>query len=289
MLHEKILLCRPMGGLNDMLVQIEKCWRYALESNRTLFVDTLRGGFLDPLNHYFKDVDGMIFGVPHIKSEMTIFPSHDSLRDVKYKTKFARSLGKHILIDSGEPITFDFTKNYSQDILIHHQSGGGTSAIKVLKKLKLLPNIAEYIQKQISELGDYDSIHVRNTDSKTNYKFFFSELKIPSERDIVLCSDDFSCQEYARSFFPNRVFIPNPAPDTNQKPLHNNKNLPRLSSNISAIADLLILASGKNLYFTTLVPDALITRNVNISGFSRLAKQLHDNPSVINHLLVDYL
>lgn len=286
MSRDKILLCRPRGGLNDILVQIEKCWRYALESNRALFVDTLRGGFSDSLNHYFRDVDGMTFGVPHISSEMTIFPTHDSLRDVDYKIRYDRSLRKHILIDSGEPITFDFTKNYSQDILIHHQSGGGNQAIEVLKKLKLLPNIAKKIRKQISDLGDYDSIHVRNTDYKTKYKLFFSELKIPSERNIALCSDDFACQEYGKFFFSNRVFIPNPAPDTNQKPLHNDENLPRLSTNISAIADLLILASGKNLHFSTLDPDSTGGR-VKISGFSTLAKQLHENPSVINHLLVD--
>lgn len=40
MLEAKYLLCRPRGGLNDTLSQIEKCWRYADSHDRILIVDT---------------------------------------------------------------------------------------------------------------------------------------------------------------------------------------------------------------------------------------------------------
>lgn len=36
-MEQGIVFCRPWGGLNDMLVQIEKCWRYALKYNRFLY------------------------------------------------------------------------------------------------------------------------------------------------------------------------------------------------------------------------------------------------------------
>jgi hypothetical protein len=275
-----VLLCRPRGGFNDMLVQIEKCWRYALKSERLLFIDASRSGFLDCLNNYFYNLDGATFGVPTIHSGMTFFPNHDTLKNLDYTTQYNRDLRNFTFKNSEVLVTFDFSKIYSHDVLIHEQCGGGNTSIEVLKKLKLLPEIAEKIRQQIYDLGDYDSIHVRNTDYTTNYKKFFSELLIPSERKVVLCSDDFACEEYARSFFSNRVFIPNPSPDTNQKPLHSNKNLDRKSTNISAMSDLLILASGKNFHYTKIEKGF-------ISGFTKLAKSLHDNPSTINNLLGD--
>lgn len=36
----RYLLCRPRGGINDTLNQIELCWRYARSYNRILVVDT---------------------------------------------------------------------------------------------------------------------------------------------------------------------------------------------------------------------------------------------------------
>ena len=36
----KYLLCRPRGGLNDTLNQIELCWRYSEIYNRILIIDT---------------------------------------------------------------------------------------------------------------------------------------------------------------------------------------------------------------------------------------------------------
>ena len=38
--NKKYILCRPVGGLNDIFCQIEKCWQYAEKYNRILIVDT---------------------------------------------------------------------------------------------------------------------------------------------------------------------------------------------------------------------------------------------------------
>ena len=39
-MSEQVVLCRPEGGFNDILCQIELCWRYADAHERVLVVDT---------------------------------------------------------------------------------------------------------------------------------------------------------------------------------------------------------------------------------------------------------
>jgi hypothetical protein len=36
----RLLVCRPQGGLKDMLCQIEQCCRYAERFDRTVLVET---------------------------------------------------------------------------------------------------------------------------------------------------------------------------------------------------------------------------------------------------------
>lgn len=39
-MEEKYLLCRPLGGLNDILCQINYCYNYCIKFNRILLIDT---------------------------------------------------------------------------------------------------------------------------------------------------------------------------------------------------------------------------------------------------------
>jgi hypothetical protein len=57
-----------------------------------------------------------------------------------------------------------------------------------------------------------------------------------------------------------------------------NKKLDRFQTNIGALTDLFVLACSKNLYFTTM-------KNGGISGFSNLAKSLHERQDLIHKLL----
>ncbi|MEY3069700.1 MAG: hypothetical protein RLZZ456_1399 [Pseudomonadota bacterium] len=55
---ERYLLCRPEGGFNDMLCQIELCWHYAEANGRTLIVDSAVTGFGDDFATYLRPADG---------------------------------------------------------------------------------------------------------------------------------------------------------------------------------------------------------------------------------------
>lgn len=275
---KKLVLCRPRGGLNDMLVQIEKCWRYAAQHDRILYIDSTKSGLLDSMDNYFLETKYVKFGNPNVTETSTFFPSEIYKLGLDYKVAWSSEYGNFTLKDTNNPIRFDFLNSYSEDILVHEQCGGGRESIEALKKLTLLPQIVGIINQINEELSPFESIHVRNTDYKTDYKSFFSSITLDPDSKIVLCTDDFGCQEYARSIWGDQLSIPNPAPKTDGKPLHMNPQLDRRSTNIAAITDLFLLALGKKLHYTKL------DRGF-ISGFTRLALDLHSEPSLIKKIL----
>ena len=77
---QRLLLCRPQGGLNDMLCQVEACCRYGERSGRSVIVDTNYAGstyFRDDLRNYFRSRHGkLILGLddPSSLDGATVFP-----------------------------------------------------------------------------------------------------------------------------------------------------------------------------------------------------------------------
>ena len=199
---KKIVVCIPRGGINDMLVQIEKCWRYSEIHNRILYVDSSKSGLLDNLGFYFLEPSGVKYGEASSLlslSGLATFPKISETEELKFKSKYSSACRNFIFEYEGTQISFDFAKNYEEDVLIHEQCGGGRESLQALGKLELQPTLASEIIKKIKSLGSYDAIHVRNTDYKTDYKAFFNDLNIAGDRNIVLCSDDLMCQKYAAS------------------------------------------------------------------------------------------
>lgn len=281
----KYILCRPKGGFNDMLTQIEKCWKYAEIFNRKLIIDSLDSGFHDHFDHYFISKKNQsvlpIYDIPNdINCNASVFPNeltntiqtYNSFYDIQYHNFFDK--------DSGVQLTFDFSINYEQNILIHEQCGRNNDSINALNRIRLTQEISKKIQEKMKFLGNYISIHIRNTDYKTNYKKFFNEIKNENSpiKKYVLCTDDYLCQQYAKDFFENKILFTHKVPNTQGAPLHYNDNLNRLETNINTIMDLLILAMGQEIKFTK-------TENNIYSGFSLLAKNLNHNKKIVYSLL----
>jgi hypothetical protein len=287
-LCKKIVFCKALSGLVDMLLQIQKCYEYAQKYNRYLYVDSTLSGLLDNLDNYFIAPSGVYFKKPILQNnaEYSYFPS--SLRDLNFESAWDSTIRKNIHKQSGVLLTFDFAKSYEEDILVHQQGGVGGDIIKPLEWLRLKEKIRVHIVDILEKFGEYDAVHVRNTDYKTDYKTFFEEIKDKLGNKIVLCTDDFQCQLYAKSFFGDKLHIVTKLPDTQGKPLHGNRNLDRYSINLNTLADLFILASGKNLYFSTILPDPYYPYTLSgksTSSFSRFAKALHERQGLLKKIL----
>ncbi|MDR3177342.1 MAG: hypothetical protein LBT96_00005, partial [Campylobacteraceae bacterium] len=277
-LYKKIVFCRPRGGLNDMLTQMQKCRKYALAHDRDLYVDGSRGGFLDSFGNYFVASDSVYFEgfESFAQYDFTCHPACLKNDILNYKIKWDSSFKRYAY--NGEPISFSSFRAYNEDILVHEQNHGGLG-VEAFEWLRLNEKVRTYIVNILEKLGSYDAIHVRNTDYKTDYKTFFENIKDKFVNKIVLCTDDLQCQLYAKSFFGDKLCVATELPNTQGKPLHNNKNLDRYTTNLNALTDLFILANGKNLYFS------ILFGKTKTSGFSRLAKALHERQDLVKKIL----
>jgi hypothetical protein len=315
--YQKILICRPRGGFNDMLNRIEYCYRYALSHKRLLYIDGRAGGFLDDFGNYFIPPDGITFEKPALDGPpFDVFPPilRDDIDNYKVEYKTLDDSGVHFFT-GGIPLLFDVERDYEEKILLYEQCGGGGGGINILAQLRLKPELRGHIRSIIDKLGKYDAIHIRNTDYKTDYKSYFFKIKNKLAQDAVLCTDDYECQRYAKEFFGGKLKIVTDIPDlskTQSKTLHDNLELDRYKTNTGMLADLFILACSENLFFTAhksavknlkdFFQTAKRLKNVffsatkglhiqqavlrsGASGFSLLAEALHDRKDIIDKLL----
>lgn len=261
------LLCRPCGGLNDMLSQIDHCFRYAKKFDRELWVDTTRSGFGDCFGQYFDPTPKLIFGVPEGHERRSCFPREVQGKIMAYERRWHQDFGNVILLPKGPLLTFDFNRDYEEELLLHEQVGGGHRGIGALRLLTLRSSIASEIKEQLIALGSYIAIHVRHTDYKTDYQGFFARIKEHvGDNKVVLCTDSYECQQYALGVFPN-IELASDIPDTQGKTLHGNPAVTSFETNVQALKDLIVISCGREFLYA-------ITESQVVSGFAILALHL---------------
>jgi hypothetical protein len=180
----------------------------------------------------------------------------------------------------------------SEQLVVHHRSGGGDVAIHALSMLQLRKEVQEHIRAKLAICGpDYDALHIRHTDYQTNYVPFVRELKPKLEnRTLLLCSDNPAVIETVREMLDqtNVVVLADIHHEKRIKvgePLHRNVSINRgfiRRRNLDMLTDLMAMANARHLYFTQIVNKRRIH---SYSGFSRLAKHLHERPEVWNTLM----
>jgi hypothetical protein len=308
---ERIVLCRPFGGLNDMLVQIEKCYQYCRKFKRKLYIDGSIGGFLDDYSNYFisRDTNISFEKIDFLTPPFDVFPKclyNDLYNYELYRGK--EELTYFRVTENNIPITFDFNKKYSEQILVHAQGGGGNKGILALARLNLKDDIKLHIRgiiqdlkKQSGNIGKYDAVHVRNASYKTDYKSYFNEIKNKLDKTTFLCTDDYVVQQYAKTFFGDKLKPVTDIPDLSSCPIKSlemNKYIDRYKTNIGTLTDLFILACADKIYYSPLSsgfhnsePDPekepfiwYVSPGLK-SGFLILAENLHNNKRIIYNML----
>lgn len=294
-MNNKSVICIPHGGLNDSLCQIEKCRAYCEKFNRILYIDTTKSGLMLEFKRFFKFKSNLNFNFSEMPSinvlnELSAFPAELSGRIDGIKSYYSLELGLMCQHESQIILSFDFQKDYSEEILIHEQCGGGTGAHKLINYLMFSDEVNSFVSNNISNLPTiYDAIHIRNSDYKTDYVGYFNLIQNNLENEnLLICSDDDKVVEYAQSFFKDHnVLNFGGLVGNGYLPPHLHENYDSDSRMFEAtarsLADLIALASCKNLYFTSVIND---NRVYNItSGFSLLAKYIHSNKLLISSLL----
>lgn len=287
--HSRDLLLIPRGGLNDILCQLTRCFLYAQKENRNLIIDTKPSGLRLPLEVIFERKDWVpIFFIDHKNylKNMTgsIFPQIPISPNGEIQFEYSQDWANYISPDLSKPITFNHNESYTEDTLIHLQCGGGDWGHHWFKCVNFKETFLEKITAKISTLpAEYDGVHVRNTDMKTDYKRFFSDIADDViGKKLLVCSDNDEVITYAKNNLPADDMITiSDIPTNGEVPLHdrddyNNEEL--YTNALNTFIDLFSLALSKNLH---------ISKNVSggFSGFSILAINLFKNKEILREIL----
>jgi hypothetical protein len=291
--QQRILLCRPQGGLTDILSQIGKCCRYAAMFRRKVFVETDFSGtlyFRDDFAHYFMSHDRDL-----VLSSRTIAPFFDDLDAVpaafngrinSYQAAYNSKLGAFTEVDGSEITSFNFNQNYTAPLLLHQAVGGGAvGAANILRRLSITPMMRNVVEERLAQIiGPYTGIHIRHTDYSTDYRERIIALKSEISGPIFIATDNRMALNFCREVFgERRVRSFSNVPDEVGMPIHSNSKLDPRQSNIDAISDLLLLAQAKKYYFFPLLQDTSSTPT--FSGFSLLADILHRDTRLLQQIM----
>jgi hypothetical protein len=268
---EKYLLCRPEGGLNDILNQIEICCEYAAKFDRTVIVDTYSKAwsFRDKFSNYF------------VSKQQRLILSRPLDFDVpSYEIEWSDSVNNFVNAATKQRVTFDFNKDYSEEVLLHHDCGGGIKSLNALTRMRLQNSLIDILNKRLETIGDlYSAFHIRNTDYQTNYRNFVWEKAMEIVGPIFVATDSYAtlmdCKDIISVTGEHQVFSFADLP-THGKPLHTPEGFNAglsVNNNRDAILDLIMLAMSDRLYIQ---PLKAIT---SYSGFSILANNLHMSKS----------
>lgn len=278
----RIVFCRPQGGFNDSLVQISKCFSYAINYGRRLIVDTSRSGLLDVLENYFYPsflISGIHFSIPSGFSEtsakVSCYPHCLNGRGINYKSQHSDQTN-YVETMYNERLTFDFNKKYNEEILIHEQCGGGTSSIEFFDWAAPTRAVKKEINSRLkSAPQSYIALHIRHTDRKTRYTEFLAAAKpLIRGANVLICTDSYEVLSYARKFLDtSRTYSISNIPDSHGQSLHHNTELTNRSTNMGALCDLAAMSRAKAIIH----PTAAFGYR---SGFVDLAVSLMQRPAL---------
>lgn len=276
--------------MNDTFCQIEKCWRYAEKYGRHLIIDTNDTAFGEDFSYFFEAVNPSIPVTSTISAtlleelnQLSCLPSCVTGRISNYQVKH---LAGSNLTDqiTNEQLTFSFRRNYDTPLLVHHQCGGGELSHSLLRRIRLSPTLTEVVSGKLRELPrNYLSIHVRNTDYKTNYKemFRYAKEQIEGGRDVLICSDSLKAVNDAIEYFGGtRTHTASTISDNSKIPLHHlTRDKSMLANNmVKSIVDLFALSNANVFIYKNLTGGFP-------SGFSTLAAYIFENDNIRSALL----
>jgi hypothetical protein len=264
-----------------MLCQIQQCLEYCIVFNRCLVLDTLSTRiFSDQWDHFFSlrltDLP-VLSESQRIQNLIECIEVEDVINVSIYHSlktasvEYSENLNFNL---AGFPLTFNFSIDYPQKFLLHHQCGGGNASHLIFKVLSLQPHLVAALEKRLSKLPcAYDAIHSRNTDMKSNLR----EFHIPSfQRPFFLSTDSTSAKNYISTKLPKSSLFFSESYLNGDSPLHEAalpQDIKRVV-NENAILDLLTLGMSIKLYVTNAT-----------SGYSSLALFLNRNPQAILNVL----
>jgi hypothetical protein len=292
---KRFLLCRPHGGLNDNLTLIARCVDYANKYNRIVLVDSKNSHFSDDFSRVFlwTGSGGHRLRLSNRMASMldrkTCFPDvlQGQVSSYGTRTKIRHDIStlewREILEnESGTLLSFDFSHDYEQQVLVCESYGGGVGGVDALRQMRLRRSWVRRIKFRLRDLcwPEYVGLHVRNTDLKSDFVEVFAEVAIQlNGRPIVVCSDNQAVLDMAHHYFADSpVFTPSNVGHGDGKPFqlpYAEGSAMREKVTLDTLVDLCALSGASEVFSAPIV-----NRKDPVSGFSLLAKTLKASPEV---------
>lgn len=267
----RFLLCRPLGGLNDVLCQIEYARRIAKRAHRKLIVQTepgspsLRHRFGRPFSELFFSLDQRIsVDLSQLKSGLAqstnIYPKRYQLLGTWLDVSLEERTG-------GSEVQCRLEKNPPRepDLVVHEGFGGGTASFRLLEHLNISPNVLDPTLELVRELPNLcAAVHFRNTDYKSSYERLKEAVeRVDTGSSILIATDDDSVLARLREDYSSREFISASSVVKQASPR---------SPVEAALQEMILLASCSHL---ELVPLDIGESSIpNFSGFGRLTQHI---------------
>jgi hypothetical protein len=290
-MREKFLLCRPQGGLNDMLCQVECCCSYAEHTGRTVIVDTnYRNSdhFRDSFDRYFAPrYSKLLLSIDDVAEpleQLSVFPEFLARRLNDYRSFWSRELTCDCDEATHQPLGFDFSRDYPHELLVHHSAGGGQNSLFALLRLTLRKALVDELSGRLARLGrPYTGVHVRHTDYQSDYRGLLSRLAQSTGKVFLATDNRRVLDDFAVALGADRVVSFAALPLQYDAPLHQLRLTPSdtYRRNLDAILDLLLLALSDTLSTVELSNAG----HVKYSGFTMLARNLWSARIVLKYLI----
>lgn len=288
------LLARPRGGLNDVLCQVERCWRFAEKTGRELVFDTRDSGLLLDFHDVFTVREDVSSAIPHkltpqlvtYLNTLSAFPK-DTEGNVDGYSSYKDDNDEFHTLPSRSPLKFSLKRDFAEDVVVYEGMGGGVASFCALSRISLQHWLVDRIIGGLSRLpSEYLSVHVRNTDMRTMYQDFLRKVQSTASPNmpIFLASDSQEVFAFARELFASReLHYVHSERDRDGRPLHDASMVTsqqnRRERTGEMFEELFSLANGSELFFTN------VEGGTRVSGFSRLASHLISRPALRSNLL----
>lgn len=267
--NTKVLVVRPLGGLNDVLCQIEYARKLSASANRKFAIQTEVGNvglthrFAETFDSLFRFVDNTQVLQPQeleslLSRATTILPE-----EYESPSKFLETTLE--AVTEGKLKRFRLKPGgYDRyDVVVHESGGGGPLGAILLGRVVFSEKFLKRLHDQIKILPiNATGIHFRNSDYKSRPELLKRFIqRVPKRESILLASDDKDIRSFLSTTTSNRQII-----------LANEcfSDTSTFTKNELALAELYLLSLCKNLVLVPLSTE----HRTRYSGFGRLAKQV---------------
>jgi hypothetical protein len=287
-----MLLCRPRGGLNDMLSQIERCCRYAEMTDRSVIVDTKFGreSFGDDFDRYFISRQSrLVLSASELRADLDraeVFPTGLKGRVSSYDWYRDETSKLHVDRQTGEPLTFDFAQDYPHDLLVHQQPRRRPYAVSAFMRLRLQPQLTHELLARFAKIGGpYLGVHIRHTDYQSDYQPVIEQVAAAKLKKLFLATDNQQILDLFRTSLPGKEihsFARDLSVDGNPIHLRSADKGDVFRRNNDAILDLLLLALSGHIVSADITNSPYGFKK---SGFTVLAMELASQKRYLSELL----